>query len=289
MLLSLSDFAAFEAGWEPKAAALERIAAALRVGLDSFVFFDDEPAEREQIRQALPEVEVVEVPEDPSEYKRSLIAGLWFEAVQVTSEDQQRTEHYRSEHHRVRARSGSASIEDYLTSLAMRAHAEPIDENNLDRVVQLIGKTNQFNLTTRRHGRDEVRAMLADADSIGLALRMSDRFGDYGLVSVILGVKEADSVHPTLRIDSWLMSCRVIGRTAEHFLFDVLLNRARELGYSRLIGEFRPTPKNAQVGDLYDRLDFARRPDSPAESTLYDLDLASASTVANFVQPAHVG
>lgn len=256
MVLSLDDFAAFEADWSPKAAAIERIAATLNLGLDSVVFFDDNPAEREQVRQALPMVQVVEVPGDPAEYVRALEAGLYFESVGVTEADRRRADQYRTEAKRRTLQSAATSLDDYYASLAMRGCVRPIDEGGLSRALQLIGKTNQFNLTTRRHPRERVVGLMADPAALALTCRVWDRFGDHGVVSVILGAPCPGEPAPTLRLDTWLMSCRVIARTVEHFVFEAVLREASRLGYQRLIGEYLPTQKNSQVADLYDRLGF---------------------------------
>jgi FkbH-like protein len=254
MALSLADFAAFEASWEPKSEMLRKLAARLRLGLDSFVFFDDNPAEREHIRQTLPEVEVIDVPLEPAEYTRALERSLWFESVSLTVEDRTRTEQYAAE--RARSESlASASMEDYLTSLQMRATVRAIDEADLPRVVQLLGKTNQFNLTTRRHGEEQVRRMLAEPGALGLTVRMADRYGDSGLVACVLALPEPDV--RALRIDTWLMSCRVIGRTLEHLTLRELASHATRLGYRRLIGEYIPTAKNQLVARLYEDLGFS--------------------------------
>ncbi|HSR96245.1 MAG TPA: HAD-IIIC family phosphatase, partial [Kofleriaceae bacterium] len=252
MVLALDDFAAFDASWDPKATALRRIADTLALGLDAFVFFDDNAAEREHIRQALPEVEVVDVPDDPAGYVRALEDGLWFEATGLTDEDRARTAHYTVERHRVELRAAAVNLDDYLTSLEMTAQLRALDETDLQRVVQLIGKTNQFNLTTRRHAEAQVRAIAGAAGSIALTVRLRDRFGDYGLVAVVLGLRDGEA----LAIDTWLMSCRVIGRTLEQLVLRELVARAERLGYRRLIGEYVPTAKNALVAGLYGELGF---------------------------------
>src|SRR5262249_7761010 len=149
----LDDFAAVEIGWDPKGTTLARLSRTLKLGLDSFVFFDDNPAEREQVRQALPEVEVVEVPDDPAEFIRALEAGLYFEATGLTEADGARAAQYAVERRRQALEQSSATLDDYLRSLEMRGEVRPIDEADLPRVVQLLAKTNQFNLTTRRHTR----------------------------------------------------------------------------------------------------------------------------------------
>ena len=281
MLLKLDHIAAFEACWEPKGTTIARIAEALSLGLDSFVFFDDNPAEGEQVRQALPEVEVVDVPAEPADYVRALQAGLWFETTGLTEADRERAGQYTVERQRRELQTSFTSLDDYLRSLEMTAEVRPIDEAEMPRVVQLLAKTNQFNLTTRRHTRDDVARMVGDPRSVHLTLRVKDKFGDYGLVAVLLGVPEGEA----LRVDTWLMSCRVIGRTVEQFSLRALLERAAALGYRRVVGEFVPTKKNGLVADLYDRLGFAREGATEGGAVRYALDLGRAEPPATFVAP----
>jgi len=279
--LKLSDFAAFEASWEPKSVAIARMAKTLQLGLDSFVFFDDNPAEREHVRQMLPDVEVVDVPEEAAQYIRALEAGQWFEALDLTAEDAERTAQYRAEAERRGLQESFASMDDYLRSLDMRGDVRDIDETDLPRVVQLLGKTNQFNLTTRRHSVEDVRALLARPRSVGLTVRIADRFADYGLVAVILGTEQSGETVPTLRVDTWLMSCRVIARTVEEFCLDALVRAARERGFERIVGEYLPTKKNQLVADLYDRLGFSRTgavADNGMGYALDDITQVSATT-----------
>lgn len=281
MVLALDDIVAFEAGWTPKAEVIRSIAQTLNLGLDSFVYFDDEPAERELVRQALPEVEVVNVPDDPAAYRDALLQGLWFEAVSVSNEDRMRTEQYRVEQERHKAQAIPATVEDYLQSLELVGEIATIDDASMDRVLQLIGKTNQFNLTTRRHTQDTLARMLNSSSPVALTLRARDRFGDYGLVAVLVAISESSGDGETLRIDTWLMSCRIIGRTAEQFIFNALLRRAKALGYARLVGEYIPSRKNAVVADLYERLGFTATGAS-ASGNLFVLDVNSAAPAATF-------
>jgi FkbH-like protein len=283
MVLALSDFAHFDASWDPKALGLRRIADTLRLGLDSFVFFDDNPAEREHIRQALPDVEVVEVPEDPAGYVPALQAGLWFEAVALSEADAQRSLQYQQEAQRRTEQEAFASMDDYLRSLDMRGDVRAVDDGDLARVVQLIGKTNQFNLTTRRHGTEDVLGLLRSPRSVGMTLRVTDRFGDHGLIAVLLAAPAAED-DTVLRIDTWLMSCRVIGRTVEEFFFNTLLARARDLGYAEIEGEFIPTPKNSLVADLYERLGFARAAATADGGVSYRLAVPATPPAVTFVQ-----
>jgi FkbH-like protein len=288
MVLALDDFAHFDASWDPKAIGLERIAKALRLSLDGFVFVDDNPAEREHIRQTLPEVSVVEMPEDPAGFIPAVEAGLWFEAVGLTEEDAQRADQYRVERKRRGLESSFTSMDDYLDSLGMVAEMRPIDEADLDRVVQLIGKTNQFNLTTRRHSGDRVRDLLSRPGTIARTLRVGDKFGDHGVVSVMLAIAGSHanpaSVPNELWIDTWLMSCRVIGRTVEEFFFNALAAEARRRGISRLIGCYIPTAKNGLVKNLYDRLGFTRHGGEDDGTVAYVLSLGGAVPAKTFVR-----
>ena len=281
MVLTLEDVAAYEINWEPKGTTIARLAATLNLGLDSFVFFDDNPAEREQVLQALPEVEVVDVPEDPSEYVRALQAGLWFETTGLTEEDAMRAAQYAVERQRRELEQSATSMDDYLRSLEMVADVREIDEGDLQRVVQLLSKTNQFNLTTRRHAREDVLGLLDRPGSIGMTVRVRDKFGDHGLVAVLIGVPEGVDA---LKVDTWLMSCRVIGRTVEQFCFRALWERARALGHRRIIGEYVPSAKNALVVDLYDTLGLRRIEGAPKNGVLYEADLVGAEPPPTFVR-----
>lgn len=283
MILKLDDIAAFEASWEPKGTTIARIAQTLNLGIDSLVFFDDNPAEREQVRQALSEVAVVEAPEDPAEYARALERGLWFEAVALTEADAERAEQYTVERKRRELQQAFTSMDDYLKSLEMTAEIRDIDAAEMQRVVQLLAKTNQFNLTTRRHTREDVERLLADERSIGMTVRVRDRFGDYGLIAVVIAVPDSTSERGTLRIDTWLMSCRVIGRTVEQFTLASLMNRAIDLGYKRIVGEFIPTKKNALVSNLYQDLGFAPLPDQGDGIVRRELDLSRAEPPVHFI------
>jgi FkbH-like protein len=290
MILTLADFAHFDASWEPKSNGLRRIAETLNLGLDSFVFFDDNPAEREQIRQALPEVAVVEVPEDPAEYVRALQTGLWFEAVELSSEDTQRAAQYQQESQRRELQQTFASLDGYLESLEMHGTVQSVDETNLQRVTQLLAKTNQFNTTTRRHSLEEARRLVSIPGALGLVLTLKDKFGDHGLISAVLAVPMPEESQQTLRIDVWLMSCRVIGRTAEEFFFNRLVEQARGLGYQWIVGEFIPTRKNALVSDLYDRMGFERSAEQVDGTVTYRFSLRDGvvpNTFVRTVKPAY--
>jgi FkbH-like protein len=271
MVLSLDDISCFDASWDSKPVAIQRIADTLRLGLDSFVFFDDNPAEREHVRQVFPAVEVAEVPADPSDYVMCLEEGLWFESLPVTTADLRRTEQYRQEAERRTVLDTAQSMQEYLKSLNMRAWACHLGDENMRRVTQLLGKTNQFNLTTRRHGEEIVRRLLSYPRSLGLAISLDDRFGEYGLISVVIGVPSEDDPG-TLVLDTWLMSCRAIGRTVEEFVMNVVAREATRLGYDKVMGEYVKTKKNQQVADLFPRFGFEAVNDSAVDRFVLTLD-----------------
>lgn len=270
MALRLEDFASFHASWDAKPDRLRRIAQELNLGLDGFVFFDDNPAEREFVRAELPQVTVIEAPQDPTHFIRALQESLAFETTGFTAADTERTAQYQAEARRKEALSSAATPGAYLDSLQMRAEIHDIGPTNLDRVLDLITKTNQFNLTTRRHSRAAVEALLATPRSVCFAVSLADKFGSYGLISVVLAIPSDEE---SLKIDTWLMSCRAMGRTVEHFTLNHLAARAVEQGFSRLLGEFLPTPKNAPVKLLLPDLGFINQ--DPRNSCLYGLSLTS--------------
>jgi FkbH-like protein len=250
-VLRVTDFAAFECGWGDKAAALRRVAAALNVGLDSLVFADDNPAECAQVAEALPDVAVVPLGDDPAAFIAHLEAGHWFESQGLTAEDFSRGQAYQA-----RAQAAAAGepsdLSAFLRGLKMRGVVFRPEGAALARVAQLEGKTNQFNMTTRRYDEAAVRAFAAREDALVLAATLADRFGDHGLVSSMIGVF-ADN---TLVIESWLMSCRVFSRTLEAFFMRAVLAEAAARGATRVCGRYVPTAKNDVVAKLYGTLGF---------------------------------
>jgi FkbH-like protein len=258
MLLKRDDFAAFVANWDDKASNLAQIAEDLSLGLDSFVFLDDNPLERALVRSRLPQVVVPECGHTPWEMLAALRRGQYFEAVALTEEDRLRHASYRSNVARTVAERSAPSLESFLSSLEMIARHGPVDAETLPRVTQLINKTNQFNLTARRYTEDQVRAMASSPDWWCRWFRLADRFGDHGLIAVILAEKRPSQ----WRIDTWLMSCRVLGRQMEDFVCACLLSAARSDGAATVLGEYVPTEKNSLVAGLYPRMGF----DASAES-----------------------
>ncbi|MCI2239148.1 HAD-IIIC family phosphatase [Paenibacillus sp. TRM 82003] len=254
MLLSLDDVAVLRASWQDKPTAVRGIAAALGIGEDALVFVDDNPAEREAVRELAPAVDVVPLPAEPAGYVAALSRYPFFETDALTAEDAARTAQYRARAQVAEQRESAGSLEDFLRGLDMRAEVAPLGPENVARVAQLLGKTNQFNLTTRRHSLADVESFAADPAWHAQVVRLRDRFADHGVVGVLLA-RRAGAV---LEVDSWLMSCRVIGRTLEDEMFGVLVRQARAAGCTRLRGTYVPTAKNGQVAGLYERLGFTR-------------------------------
>jgi FkbH-like protein len=257
MILRRKDIACFVANWDDKADNIRLIAERLNIGLDALVFLDDNPFERNCVREALPMVAVPEIPEDPALVPDALAAAGYFEGVALTVEDRARQQQYagNAAHDDERARHSGLSA--YLASLQMRAAWGYFDALNKPRIVQLVNKTNQFNLTTRRHSEADYDAILRDPEAVGLHLRLSDRFGDNGLIAVVLLRREGAD----MRIDLWLMSCRVLGRGVEQATLALIVEEARRRGAERLIGEYVESPKNAMVREHYAKLGFSRRED----------------------------
>jgi FkbH-like protein len=266
MLLRMEDFAAFRANWDDKVTNLQAIARDLSLGLDSFVFLDDNPLEREWVRSQLPQVAVIELGSSVFHYVRDLDRGRYFHALSLSAEDLQRAEQYRTEVQRDNLRASAASLDEFLSQLQLQAFVEPVTENNLARVIQLVNKTNQFNVTTRRYTEAQVRAKAEDPRGWAGAFHMSDRMGSYGLIGVLFCVP--GSAAGEWEIDTWLMSCRTLGRQMEKFMFDRVADAAIASGIHRVTGVYRPTQKNVIVKELFDQLGFTQVSQS-ADETRY--------------------
>ena len=254
MLLKENHIAVFQANWNDKATNIKAIAEELSLGLDAMVFLDDNPMERDLVRRMLPQVGVPEVAEDPSTFARTLAAAGYFESVAFSKEDRERAEMYQNNAERVALQKQAGDIDSYLASLEMEIDFAPFDRTGRARISQLINKSNQFNLTTRRYSEAEVAAAEEDASAFTLQVRLVDKFGDNGMISVIIcRAAGAD----TWEIDTWLMSCRVLGRKVEAMVLREILEQARQAGMQRLVGVYRPTEKNALVREHYHKLGFS--------------------------------
>lgn len=289
MALERSDIAVFMANWEDKASNLRRIAEQLNIGLDSLVFVDDNPAERDIVRRELPQVAVPELPDDVADYPARVAAGGYFEAIAFTADDSARVQTYRANSERQAALGQATDMAGYLKGLQMVMQARPIGAAELARATQLINKTNQFNLSTRRYSEVQVQQLANTPGAVALSLRLTDKFGDNGLISVVLARPDAACASDELFIDTWLMSCRVLGRQAEQAALQVLARHAADAGYSALIGEYRPSERNAMVAEHYPQLGFAQapNPDPASTATLWRYPLAAPSDFNHHIEIRH--
>ena len=277
MLLREEHIAVFQANWSDKATNLQSIADQLSLDPEALVFVDDNPAERARVRQLFPEVAVPELPDDPAFFTSFVAAGGYFENPLINGEDLGRALAYRDNARRAEIRETLGSYDEYLRSLDMTLTVRPFDGMGRARIAQLIAKSNQFNLTTRRRSEAEVAAIETADDWLGLQFRLSDTFGDNGMICVVILRFENDAAI----IDTWLMSCRVLERQVEQAVLNQIVRNARERGALTLIGEYIATPRNAMVAEHYAKLAFA-----PLEGEQGDdvsrwlLDLSSFQSLA---------
>jgi FkbH-like protein len=271
MLLREDHFAVFQANWSDKATNLASIAQELALGVDALTFVDDNPFERNLVRGNVSSVAVPELPSDPALYTRTVAAAGYFEALTLSAEDRKRAEFYQDNARRVALQQQVGNLEEYLASLEMEITFGRFDSVTRSRVTQLINKSNQFNLTTQRYTEAEVAKLESDANAYGIHVRLKDKFGDNGIISVIICLRDEDD----WVIDTWLMSCRVLGRRVESAVLRELLQAARSRGIKRLIGRYRPTERNAMVRDHYLKLGFSQLREDVEGETVWEMDCES--------------
>ena len=269
MVLRLDDISVFVANWENKADNIRTIQQILNIGFDSMVFLDDNPFERNIVRENVPGVLVPELPEDPGDYLEYLYSLNLFETASYSSADKDRTKQYQVEAQRAVAATKFTNEADFLKSLNMVSVVEGFTSFNTPRVAQLSQRSNQFNLRTVRYTDAEISQMAVD-DAYGcFSFTLEDKYGDNGLICVIILQKEDAK---TLFVDTWFMSCRVLKRGMEHFTLNTIVDYAKANGFTRIVGEYIPTAKNGMVAEHYQRLGFA--PIADAERCLYELKVS---------------
>ena len=276
MTLRLEDIAVFVANWENKVDNIKYIKKVLNIGFDSMVFLDDNPFERNLVRELLPEVVVPELPEDPSLFVRHLCSLNLFETGSFSEEDLQRTQQYREETTRSNFQEAFTSIDDYLSSLGMVSMVKPFDDFSVPRVTQLTQRSNQFNLRTVRYTEADIDRMRKSDEFITLSFHLEDKFGDYGLIGLVILEKLKKG---TAFIDTWIMSCRVLKRGMEEFIVNQMTKEARKVGVQRLIGEYLPSAKNKMVEDVYSQMGFAE------SNGKWELDLQQFKDFKTYIQP----
>jgi FkbH-like protein len=281
MSLKEEDIAVFVANWDNKADNIRLIQKTLNIGGDSLVFLDDNPFERNIVREFLPNVVVPELPEDPSLYLEAIADMNLFETASYSEVDRQRADHYRQEAQRELTKTNFTNINDYLTSLDMKIRLERFNAFNLPRIAQLSQRSNQFNLMTRRYSQAACEAMMTDGSVVPLTLRLSDKFGDYGLISLVILQNGGEDV----RIDEYLMSCRVLQRGVEGFAMNNIFAYAARQGAKRVVGQYVPTAKNDMVKDFFRGFGFEKtfEDDSGASEWALAVDAYEPHTV--FMKP----
>lgn len=263
MLIREQDISAFIANWNDKSENLKTLQKALNIGLQSIVFIDDNPFERNLVRDLLPEVIVPEMPDDPADYVKALSELNLFETTSFSEEDARRSELYVSEARSEAECRNYASLEEYLISLEMKLAIRRFDNAHLPRITQLFQRTNQFNLTTHRYNEDQCKRIMDDYNYMPLYVQLSDRFGDHGLIGIVIMQCKAD----TAIITDWLMSCRVLRRGVEQELMNYVFEVARKRGATTVCGRYAPTAKNGIVRDFYQRFGFQQAYESPTGET----------------------
>lgn len=283
MVLRKDDITIFIANWENKAENIKRIREALDIGYDSMVFLDDNPFERSSVRGILPEVIVPELPEDPADYVKAVSELNLFETASVSKEDSARSDLYRAEFERRSTAGTFSNFDEYLASLEMKIEVAQFESSRLTRIAQLLQRSNQFNLTTHRYNERECEAMMHDPDCIALYGSLRDRFGDHGLISII--VARPNRAANALEITDWLMSCRVLARGVEEYLMNRIVNEASALELEFVCGSYIPTAKNAMVKEFFARFDFARVSEMPDGSTHWRLRVTDYKYRKTYIQP----
>lgn len=258
MVLHLDDIAVFIANWENKADNIRQIQSILNIGFDSMVFLDDNPFERNMVRENIPGITVPELPEDPAEYLEFLYQQNLFETVSYSNEDAERTKQYQVEAKRNVLQKSFTNEGDFLQSLNMVSVVAPFNKFNSPRVAQLSQRSNQFNLRTVRYTEADIEAIILAQDIFSFTFTLTDKFGDNGMICVIILKKENED---TIFIDTWFMSCRVLKRGMENFVLNTIVDYANEKGYPYLKGQYLPTPKNQMVENHYFHLGFKQSAD----------------------------
>lgn len=252
MLLKLSDISSFIANWNDKASNIRSIASELNIGIDSLVFFDDNPTERELVREFLPEVTVVDVPEDPALYVRALNQAFCFEWNQITSEDISRVQSYSDNHERTELLVSCNNYDNFLEKLEMQISCESLTELTLSRFSQLTNKSNQFNLCTQRYSEAEIDGMRRNDEFELYTVSLKDRFSNYGIIACVV-LRYEDS---RCLVENWVMSCRVLKKTVENYTIQKIVEKAKCRGANQINAKFIQTKKNGMVRDLYEALGF---------------------------------
>lgn len=253
MVLHLDDISMFVANWNDKVSNIKYIQETINIGMDSIVFIDDNPFERNSVKAMIPEITVPYLPEDPANYLSYLKELNLFETASYSENDKDRTKQYQAEVGRATMQSQFTDFDEYLKSLEMEAVAHSFEKFEFPRIAQLTQRSNQFNLRTVRYTEAEIEEIAQNDNYLTLSFSLKDKFGDYGLISVVIMEKQDNE---TLFLNTWLMSCRVLKRGMEEFIINTIIDTAKQNGYKKVIGEYIKTPKNSMVEKIYEKLGF---------------------------------
>lgn len=278
MILRLSDISIFVANWNDKASNIKMIQESLNIGMDSMVFLDDNPVERNLVKEKCPDIEVPELPKDPALWLDFLQRKNYFETASYTGSGSDRTKLYQREFKRKSHQQSFETIDDYLQNLMMEGRAKAFEPVKYPRIAQLTQRTNQFNLRTVRYTEDDIKRLAEDKGFITLYYTLKDKFGDYGLVSVVILKKTSEK---ELFVDTWLMSCRVLKRGMEEFVMNHVVQTAKENGFETISSQYIPTKKNQMVKDIYEAMGFNRDGEN-----LFHLDLDTFKTAKTYIKEA---
>ena len=251
MILKNSDFVSVKANWQDKHKNIIEISKELNLNLDSFVFIDDSPMERDIVRENLPEVSTPELPLYPSFYKDILLDRLYFDVTNLSKEDKKRSKSYLTESKRISLRNKLKSDDEYFYSLKMKANLKRFSLNNLDRIVQLFQRSNQFNLTTIRYSHLDIKSLIKNKN-FTLEVSFKDKFSNYVIISLLV----CEKINKNLYIKNWVMSCRVLNRSLEKLILNTLMNYCKKSNIQNLYGTYIRSKKNALVENLYNNLGF---------------------------------
>ncbi|MGN0247469.1 MAG: HAD-IIIC family phosphatase [Lachnospiraceae bacterium] len=276
MILRLSDISVFVANWNDKASNIKMIQETLNIGMDSIVFIDDNPFERNLVKTIISEIEVPDLPEDPALYLEYLQECNYFETASFTGVNSDRTKQYQAEYERRQLQMSYSSIDDYLISLEMVGEAKAFEPVRYSRIAQLTQRSNQFNLRTVRYTEDEIEKIANSDHFITLYYTLKDKFGDHGLVSVVIMEKVSEE---ELFVDTWLMSCRVLKRGMEEFIVNKFVDVAKKAGYKIIKSEYLATAKNAMVKDIYKTMGFIE-----IEDGKYILEIDNYQVKTNYIK-----
>lgn len=278
MILRLADISIFVANWNDKASNIKMIQESLNIGMDSIVFLDDNPVERNLVKEKCPDIEVPELPKDPALWLDFLQRKNYFETASYTGSGSDRTKLYQREFERKSHQQSFETIDDYLQNLMMEGRAKAFEPVKYPRIAQLTQRTNQFNLRTVRYTEDDIKRLAEDKGFITLYYTLKDKFGDYGLVSVVILKKTSEK---ELFVDTWLMSCRVFKRGMEEFVMNHVVQTAKENGFETISSQYIPTKKNQMVKDIYEAMGFNRDGEN-----LFHLDLDTFKTAKTYIKEA---